>query len=46
MFCHSPPVRVQEGGVGTVGITAFAAKALGDIVFVDLPDVGDVLEHG
>ena len=37
---------MQDGGVGTVGITAYAAKALGDIVFVELPDVGDVLEAG
>lgn len=27
-------------GVATVGITAFAADALGDVVYVDLPDVG------
>ena len=32
-------------GVGTVGITDHAQNALGDIVFVDLPDVGaDVAE--
>ncbi len=29
-------VRV-EGGVATVGITAHAAGALGDVVFVELP---------
>jgi glycine cleavage system H protein len=32
-------IRV-EGDVGTVGITAFAAEKLGDVVFVELPDVG------
>lgn len=32
--------RQVEGGVGTVGITAHAADALGDIVFVDLPEIG------
>jgi glycine cleavage system H protein len=29
-----------EGDIATVGITAHAADALGDIVFVDLPSVG------
>ena len=32
-------IRV-EGSVGTVGITDFAQDALGDIVFVELPEVG------
>ena len=29
-----------EGDVGTVGITAFAAEKLGDVVFVELPGAG------
>lgn len=29
-----------EGGNATVGITAHAQDALGDVVFVDLPEVG------
>jgi glycine cleavage system H protein len=29
-----------EGDIGTVGITAFAAEKLGDVVFVELPDAG------
>lgn len=29
-----------DGDVGTVGISAFASDKLGDVVFVDLPDVG------
>ena len=29
-----------EGGIATVGITAHAQDALGDVVFVDLPTVG------
>jgi glycine cleavage system H protein len=37
-------VRVA-GDAATVGITAFAAEQLGDIVFVELPDVGRVLEQ-
>jgi glycine cleavage system H protein len=32
-------VRV-EGDEATIGITAYAAEQLGDIVFVELPDIG------
>ena len=32
-------IRV-DGGIATVGITAHAQDALGDVVFVDLPEVG------
>jgi glycine cleavage system H protein len=35
-----------EGDVATVGITAFAAESLGDIVFVQLPDVGATITSG
>ncbi len=35
-----------EGDVGTVGITDYAQSQLGDIVFVDLPEVGKVLGVG
>ena len=30
----------MDGDIGTVGITGFAADALGDVVFVDLPQIG------
>ena len=33
-----------EGDEATVGITQYAADQLGDIVFVELPDAGRVLE--
>ena len=33
-----------DGKIGTVGITDYAQNSLGDIVFVDLPKVGDTLE--
>jgi glycine cleavage system H protein len=33
-----------DGAKGTVGITDYAQNSLGDIVFVDLPKVGDTLE--
>lgn len=32
-----------EGDIATVGITEHAQDALGDVVFVDLPEVGRVL---
>jgi len=34
------------GTTGTVGITDYAQNSLGDIVFVELPKVGDTLEAG
>ena len=37
---------VIDGDVATVGITDFAVEHLGDLVFVDLPDVGGDLEAG
>jgi glycine cleavage system H protein len=37
-------VRV-EGDEATIGITAYAADQLGDIVYVELPDVGRSLEQ-
>jgi glycine cleavage system H protein len=38
-------IRV-DGPTGTVGITPFATEQLGDIVFVELPQVGQQLEAG
>jgi len=35
-----------EGDVATVGITNHAQEQLGDLVFVELPDVGATLEQG
>jgi glycine cleavage system H protein len=37
-------IRV-DGDTATVGITDFAQKALGDVVFVELPNVGLKLER-
>lgn len=34
-----------EGDTATVGITVHAQDALGDVVFVDLPEVGKTLAH-
>lgn len=35
-----------EGDVGTVGITDYAQQQLGDVVFVELPDVGRQVQKG
>lgn len=35
-----------DGDVATVGITAHAAKLLGDLVYVELPKVGAKLKKG
>ncbi|MFS4108266.1 glycine cleavage system protein GcvH [Streptomyces sp. SID8499] len=35
-----------EDGVATVGITEFAANALGDVVFAQLPEVGSTVAAG
>src|SRR5262245_50707731 len=39
-------VRVESDGTATIGITFHAQEQLGDIVFVQNPDVGRVLEKG
>ena len=33
-------LRVESDGIGVVGITDFATESLGDVVFVELPEVG------
>ena len=35
-----------EGDTATVGITDYAQEQLGDIVFVELPDVGAMVDKG
>jgi glycine cleavage system H protein len=32
-----------DGAIGTIGITDYAQNSLGDIVFVDMPKIGDPL---
>ncbi len=39
-------VRLAEDGTATVGISDHAQEALGDVVYVELPDVGQELEAG
>jgi glycine cleavage system H protein len=38
-------IRV-EGDTGTIGITDHAQKELGEVVFVDLPEVGELFDAG
>jgi glycine cleavage system H protein len=35
-----------EGDIGTVGVTEYAASELGDVVFVELPEVGSDVNMG
>ena len=39
-------LQLEDNGVATVGITVHAQDALGDIVFVDLPEVGKTYVRG
>jgi len=39
-------VSDPEGPTARVGITDYAANALGDVVFLDLPEVGDQVSAG
>lgn len=39
-------IHLESGDVGIVGITDYAQKELGDVVFVDLPQVGTQFELG
>jgi glycine cleavage system H protein len=38
-------ILVREN-IGTIGITDYAQHELGDVVYVDLPEVGDTFEAG
>ena len=39
-------VRVEDDGTVTVGLSAFAIEQLGDVVYMELPSVGDSLTTG
>jgi glycine cleavage system H protein len=39
-------VRLEDDGTVVVGISDYAQDALGDIVYVDLPEVGRTVEAG
>ena len=44
LFADSHEYANADGELVRVGISAFAVDQLGDIVFVDLPQVGDSLD--
>ncbi|QRX96786.1 glycine cleavage system protein H [Streptomyces noursei] len=39
-------LSAAEDGVATIGVAEHAANVLGDVVFVQLPDVGDTVTAG
>ncbi|GAA1260950.1 glycine cleavage system protein GcvH [Sphaerisporangium rubeum] len=43
---HEWIAGLDDGPVVTVGITAYAAESLGDVVFVQLPEAGSTLQPG
>ena len=45
-YYDSHEYALLEGETVTIGITAFAVDELGDIVFLELPDVGDDVSKG
>jgi glycine cleavage system H protein len=45
-FLESHEWAEVDGDVATVGISAFAAEQLGDVVYVELPQIGKMVKHG
>ncbi len=39
-------IRIEDAGTAVIGITNHAQEALGDVVFVELPEVGTELTSG
>lgn len=39
-------VRVESDGLAVIGVTDYAAEQLGDVVYVDLPEVGSEITSG
>ena len=39
-------IKLTEGGLATAGITEFAREQLGDLVYIELPEVGDEISQG
>jgi len=37
---------IVDGGIATIGISSFAQDQLGEVVYVDLPSVGDSVSSG
>ena len=45
-YQESHEYATTDGGTATIGITDFAQDELGDVVFVELPAVGDEISQG
>ncbi len=45
-YTHEHEWAREENGAVTVGITSYATEQLGDVVFVELPEVGRAVEAG
>lgn len=45
-YTHDHEWLKIDGATGRVGLTDYAAQALGDVVYVDLPDVGAEITAG
>jgi glycine cleavage system H protein len=45
-FTESHEWITVEGAIGTVGVTNYAQKELGDIVYVELPQIGKTVKQG
>ena len=39
-------IQLHDGGTATIGITDYAQQSLGDITFVEFPEVGATFEMG
>lgn len=39
-------VKVENDDIAVIGISAYAAKQLGNVVYVDMPEEGDEVEQG
>ena len=39
-------IKLHDDGTATIGITAYAQESLGDITFVEFPEIGTTLEIG
>lgn len=46
LYQRSDEWLLVEGDQGTIGVSDYAQDALNDVVFVELPEVGDVLKKG
>ncbi|MDE6265187.1 MAG: glycine cleavage system protein GcvH [Paramuribaculum sp.] len=45
-YSNTHEYAVVDGDIALIGISDFAQKALGNVVYVDMPEVGDEVEAG